>query len=141
VVCIGCDFSSAKVVDRGVVDRHIVEGRVADGCAAYRRVFYKQDPRRSQRLAFGSLINLNRRSRTAVIKIRRRGLLAVRKKWAKFSRSSERTLGGWNRRREAQRRRFDYKQSRRGEVPRAATVFWRLECGKAKEIDHGASVW
>jgi hypothetical protein len=30
-VCIGCDFSSAKVVDRGVADRHVVDGRVPMG--------------------------------------------------------------------------------------------------------------
>jgi hypothetical protein len=40
-VCIGCDFSSAKVVDRGVADRHVVDGRVADVCVADRRIFYK----------------------------------------------------------------------------------------------------
>jgi hypothetical protein len=63
------NFSSTKVVDKGVADRHVVDGRVADGCAADRRVVYKQDPRKTQRLAFGSLINLNRRSQAAAIKI------------------------------------------------------------------------
>jgi hypothetical protein len=32
-------------------------------------------------------------------------------------------------------------QSRRGEVPRAATVVRRLECSKVKEIGQGASAW
>jgi hypothetical protein len=59
-------FPSAIVVDRGVADRYVVDGHVADGCAAGRRVFYKQDPRKIQRLAFGSLIDLNRRSRAVV---------------------------------------------------------------------------
>jgi hypothetical protein len=40
-VCLGYDFSSAKVVDRGVADRHVVDGRVADGRIADRRVSYK----------------------------------------------------------------------------------------------------
>jgi hypothetical protein len=40
-------FPSAKVVDRGVADRHVVDGHVADGCAAGKRVFYKQDPRKT----------------------------------------------------------------------------------------------
>jgi hypothetical protein len=51
------NFSSTKVVDKGVADRHVV-----DGCGADRRVVQKQDPRKTQRLAFGSLIDLNRRS-------------------------------------------------------------------------------
>jgi hypothetical protein len=46
---------------------------VADGCVADRRVFCKQDPRKKQRLAFGSPIDLNRRSQAAVIKIQRGG--------------------------------------------------------------------
>jgi hypothetical protein len=45
-VCISCDFSLAKVADRGVADRHVVDERVADGCVADGRVFYKQDPRK-----------------------------------------------------------------------------------------------
>jgi hypothetical protein len=54
---------------------------VADGCVADRRVFCKQNPRKKQRLALGSLIDLNRRSQAAVIKIheeayRRRGKTA-----------------------------------------------------------------
>jgi hypothetical protein len=56
------DFSLAKVADRGVADPRIVDERVADGCVADGRVFCKQDPRKKQRLALGSLINLNRRS-------------------------------------------------------------------------------
>jgi hypothetical protein len=77
------DFSLAKVADRGVVDE-----RVADGCVADGRVFFKQDPRKKQRLAFGSLIDLNRRSRAAAIKIRRGESLAARKRWGKRFRSS-----------------------------------------------------
>jgi hypothetical protein len=61
---IGCDFSSVKVADTGVADRRVVDGHV----------FYKQDPRKKQRLAFGSLIDLNKRSRAAAIKIRRVGV-------------------------------------------------------------------
>jgi hypothetical protein len=53
-------FPSAKVVDRGVADRHVVDGHVADGCATGRHVFYKQDPKKKQRLAFGSLIGLTK---------------------------------------------------------------------------------
>jgi hypothetical protein len=64
VVCISCDFSSAKVADKGVVD-----GRVVDGCVADGHVFYKQDHRKKQRLAFGSIIDLIRRSQAAAIKI------------------------------------------------------------------------
>jgi hypothetical protein len=64
-VFIGCDFSSAKVVDKGVADRHVVDGRVADGCVADGHVFCKQNPRKKQRLALGSLIKLNRRSRVS----------------------------------------------------------------------------
>jgi hypothetical protein len=92
-VCIGCDFSSAKVVDRGVADRHVVDGRVADGCAADRCVFCKQDPRKEQRLASGSQIDLNRRSRAVVIKIWRGGSPAARERWGKRFRSSQRTWG------------------------------------------------
>jgi hypothetical protein len=69
-VFIGYDFSSAKVADRGVADQCVVDERVADGCVADGDVFCKQDPRKKQRLAFGSLIDLNRRSRAAAIKIR-----------------------------------------------------------------------
>jgi hypothetical protein len=89
-VCIGCDFSSAKVADRGVADRHVVDERVADGCVADGRVFCKQDPRKKQRLAFGSLINLNRRSRAAAIKIWQGGSPAARERWGKRFRSSQR---------------------------------------------------
>jgi hypothetical protein len=92
-VCIGCDFSSAKVVDRGVADRRAVDKRVADGCVADGRVFCKQDPRKEQRLAFGSLIDLNRRSRAAAIKIQRRGSPAARERWGKRFRSSRQTWG------------------------------------------------
>jgi hypothetical protein len=43
-VCIGYDFSLAKVVDKGVADRHVVDGRVADGCVADGHVFCNQKP-------------------------------------------------------------------------------------------------
>jgi hypothetical protein len=56
------DFSLAKVANRGVADRRVVDEHVADGCVVDGRVFCKQDPRKKQRLAFGSLIDLNRRS-------------------------------------------------------------------------------
>jgi hypothetical protein len=52
-VCIGCDFSSAKVADRGVADRRVVDERVADGCVADGRVFCKQDPRKNGDLHLG----------------------------------------------------------------------------------------
>jgi hypothetical protein len=87
-VCISCDFSLAKVADRRVVDE-----RVADGCVADGRVFCKQDPRKKQRLAFGSLIDLNRRSRVATIKIWRGGSPAVRGRWGKRFKSLQRTWG------------------------------------------------
>jgi hypothetical protein len=87
------DFSLAKVADRGVADRLVVDERVADGCVADGRVFCKQDPRKKQRLAFGSQIDLNRRSQAVAIKIR--------------SGAHGGLGGGWNHRREARRRRFD----------------------------------
>jgi hypothetical protein len=87
-VCIGYDFSSVKVADRRAVDERVADRCVADGC-----VFCKQDPRKEQRLAFGSLINLNRRSRAAAIKIGRRGSPAVRERWGKRFRSSRRSWG------------------------------------------------
>jgi hypothetical protein len=82
-VCFGCEFFSAKVVDKGVADRHVVDGRVADGCVADRCVFCKQNPRKEQRLALRSLIDLSRRSRAAAIRIPRGGLPAARKRWGK----------------------------------------------------------
>jgi hypothetical protein len=42
-VRIGCDFSSAKVADRGVAGRRVVDERVADGCVVDGHVFCKQD--------------------------------------------------------------------------------------------------
>jgi hypothetical protein len=89
----GLDFSLAKVADRGVADRCVFDERVADGCVADGRVFCKQDPRKKQRLAFGSLIDLNRRSRAAAIKIRRGGALAAKERRGKRFRSSQRTWG------------------------------------------------
>jgi hypothetical protein len=41
-------------------------------------LFYRKDLRKKQRLAFGSLINLNRRSRVAAIQIRQGGSPAAR---------------------------------------------------------------
>jgi hypothetical protein len=91
---IGCDFSSAKVADKGVANQRVVDERVADGCVADGHVVCKQDPRKKQRLALGSLINLNRRSRAAAIKIQRGGALAARERWGKRFRSSRR-IWGW----------------------------------------------
>jgi hypothetical protein len=87
------DFSLAKLADRGVADRRVIDEHVADGCVADERVFFKQDPRKKQRLAFGSPIDLNRRSRAAAIKIRRGGSPAARERWGKKFRSSRRTWG------------------------------------------------
>jgi hypothetical protein len=106
-VCIGCDFSSAKVADRGVADRRVVDERVADGCVADGRVFYKQDLKKKQRLAFGSLINLNRRNREAEIKIWRGGHRRQGKGGEKGSGAHSGFGGGWNHRREARRWWFD----------------------------------
>jgi hypothetical protein len=106
-VCIGCDFSSAKVADRGVADRRVVDERVADGCVVDGRVFFKQDPRKKQRLAFRALIDLNKRSRAAAIKIWRGGSPVARERWEKGSGAHSRLGSGRNRRREARRQRFD----------------------------------
>jgi hypothetical protein len=101
------NFALAKVADRGVADRRVVDERVADGCVADGHVFCKQDPRMKKRLALGSLIDLNRRSRAAAIKIQRGGILAARERWKKSSGAQGGLGGGWNRRRKARRRRFD----------------------------------
>jgi hypothetical protein len=82
------DFSLAIVADRGVADRRVVDEHAADGCVVDGRVFCKQDPIKEQRLASGSQIDLNRRSRVAVIKIRRGGSPAMRERWGKRFRSS-----------------------------------------------------
>jgi hypothetical protein len=66
---------------------------VADGCVAEGRVFCKQDPRKEQRLAFGSQIDLNRRIRAAEIKIRLGGSPAARERWGKMFRSSRQSWG------------------------------------------------
>jgi hypothetical protein len=88
------DFSWEKVANRGVAGRRIVDERVADGSVADGRVFWKQDPRKKQRLAFGSQINLNRRSRVAVIKIQRGDSPAARKGGEKGSEAHGALRGG-----------------------------------------------
>jgi hypothetical protein len=52
-MCIDCDFSSAKVANRGVAHRRVVDERVADGCVADGRVFCKQDSRKNKDLHLG----------------------------------------------------------------------------------------
>jgi hypothetical protein len=80
---------------------------VADGCVADGHVFCKQDPRKKQRLAFGSLIDLNRRSGARRLKSSEETHRQRGKGGEKDSGAHDGLGGGWNCRREALRRRFD----------------------------------